>query len=92
LCLSIGALIQLRGLENINHLVTKGLFSKIRHPMYVGFILWIIGWAIYHGAVISLFVGFVAIGNILYWKRLEEKELESTYREVYLEYRKRTWF
>jgi len=56
--LSIEAVIQLKGLENINHLVTTGLFSKIRHPMYDGFILWILGWAIYHGAVISLLVGF----------------------------------
>ena len=90
--LSIGAVVQLKGVENINHLVTNGLFAKIRHPMYVGFILWIFGWAIYHGAVISLFVGFVAIANILYWKKIEEEELESNYGEAYLEYRKRTWF
>jgi protein-S-isoprenylcysteine O-methyltransferase Ste14 len=43
LVLAIGATIQLRGVENINNLVTKGLFSKIRHPMYLGFILWIFG-------------------------------------------------
>ena len=85
-------MIQLKGLENINHLVTTGLFSKIRHPMYDGFILWILGWAIYHGAVISLLVGFVGIGNILYRRRQEERELESNYVEVYLDYRKRTWF
>jgi protein-S-isoprenylcysteine O-methyltransferase Ste14 len=60
--------------------------------MYMGFILWIFGWAIYHGAVISLFVGFVAIGNIFYWKRLEEREMESTYGEVYVGYRNSTWF
>ena len=90
--LAIGAVIQLKGVENIDHLVTNGLFSKIRHPMYVGFILWIFGWAIYHGAVISLFVGLVAIVNILYWKRLEEGEMESKYGETYLEYRKRTCF
>ena len=90
--LAIGAVIQLKGVENIDHLVTNGLFSKIRHPMYVGFILWILGWAIYHGAVISLFVGLVAIVNILYWKRLEEGEMESKYGETYLEYRKRTCF
>jgi protein-S-isoprenylcysteine O-methyltransferase Ste14 len=90
--LTIGTVIQLRGVENINHLVTKGLFSKIRHPMYFGFILWILGWAIYHGALISLFLGFVAICNIFFWKRSEERELESVYGEIYLEYRKRTWF
>ena len=92
LILAIGALIQLRGLENINHLVTTGLFSRIRHPMYVGFILWIFGWAVYHGAILSLILGFVTIGNIIYWKRLEEKEMESNYGEVYLKYRKNTWF
>jgi len=90
--LAIGAVIQLRGVENINHLVTKGLFSRIRHPMYVGFIFWIFGWAIYHGAVLSLLVGFVAIGNIFYWKRIEERELESAYGEIYSEYRKTAWF
>lgn len=92
LVLAIGATIQLRGVENINNLVTKGLFSKIRHPMYFGFILWIFGWAIYHGAALSLLLGFVAIGNIFYWQRLEERELESKYGKVYLEYRNNTWF
>jgi hypothetical protein len=34
LVLAIGALVQLRGLENVKHLVTGGLFARIRHPMY----------------------------------------------------------
>jgi hypothetical protein len=37
--LALGALIQLRGLEDIDHLVAGGLFSKLRHPMYAGFLL-----------------------------------------------------
>ena len=90
--LTIGGVVQLRGLENINHLVTTGLFSKLRHPMYTGFILWILGWAIYHGAVLSLVFGCVGIGNILYWRRLEEENLESWYGEDYRRYRQGTWF
>jgi protein-S-isoprenylcysteine O-methyltransferase Ste14 len=90
--LAIGAFVQLRGLENIDHLVTTGLFSKLRHPMYTGFILWILGWAIFHGAVVSLVVGFVGIGNILYWRRLEDRNMEEMYGEVYKEYRQKTWF
>jgi len=90
--LAIGAMVQLRGVENINHLVTTGLFSKLRHPMYTGFILWILGWPIYHGAVISLVIGFVGIGNILYWRRLEEENLESWYGKDYRAYRQGTWF
>ena len=90
--LSIGALIQLKGVENIEHLVSAGLFSRLRHPMYAGFILWIFGWAIYNGALLSLIVGFVGICNILYWRRLEEVELELRYGENFRSYRKETWF
>lgn len=90
--LSIGALVQLKGVENIKRLVTTGLFSKLRHPMYVGFILWICGWSIYQGAALSLIPGFLGIGSILYWRRLEEHDLESRYGEDYRQYRARSWF
>jgi protein-S-isoprenylcysteine O-methyltransferase Ste14 len=90
--LAIGAVVQLRGVENIDHLVTTGLFFRIRHPMYTGFILWILGWATYHGAVLSLVIGFVGIGNILYWRQLEEEALKSSYGGDYRVYRERTWF
>ena len=92
LALMIGGLAQLRGLENIDHLVTTGLFSRLRHPMYAGFVLWIAGWVVRHGAVASLAVGFVCIGNILYWRSLEESALESRYGEDYRVYRQGTWF
>ena len=90
--LAIGGVVQLRGVENIRHLVTTGLFSKLRHPMYTGFILWILGWATYHGAVVSFFLGLLGIGNILFWRRTEEENLESRYGPDYREYRKKTWF
>jgi protein-S-isoprenylcysteine O-methyltransferase Ste14 len=92
LALAIGAIIQLRGLENIDHLVTTGLFSRIRHPLYTGFILWILGWGVFNGAGLSLAVGLIGIGNILYWRWLEEKALLSRYGGVYQKYRVRTWF
>ena len=91
LILAIGGVAQLRGLENISHLVTTGLYSKLRHPIYTGFILWILGWAIYHGAVVSFFIGCAGIVNILYWRRLEEKDLESWYGDDYRRYRQGTW-
>lgn len=92
LVLAIGGMIQLRGVENIDHLVTTSLFAKIRHPMYTGFLLWIFGWAIYHGALLSLLFGLAAVGDILFWRALEEKNLLVEYGDVYLAYRKRTWF
>ena len=90
--LALGALIQLRGLEDIDHLVTGGLFSKLRHPMYTGFIFWIVGWSVYHGAAVSLLVGVLGIANILYWRRLEDASMESRYGNLYREYREGTWF
>jgi protein-S-isoprenylcysteine O-methyltransferase Ste14 len=92
LALAFTALFQLRGVENIDHLVTTGLFSLIRHPMYTGFILWIVGWSVYHGAAISLVAGIVGIANIVFWGRLEEQRLRSLYGERYLQYRGQTLF
>jgi protein-S-isoprenylcysteine O-methyltransferase Ste14 len=90
--LAIGALLQLRGVENINHLVTTGLFAKLRHPMYTGFILWILGWSTYCSAIASLAVGLIGIANILYWRRLEEARLLERYGDAYQQYRLTTWF
>jgi protein-S-isoprenylcysteine O-methyltransferase Ste14 len=90
--LAIGGLVQLRGLENIDHLVTTGLYSRLGHPMYAGFLLWIAGWIVAYGAVVSLAVGVACIGNVLYWRRLEERALESSYGDVYWKYRRGTWF
>ncbi len=90
--LALGALMQLRGVENIDHLVTTGFFARLRHPMYTGFMLWIVGWALFHSAPMSLMVGLVGIANVLYWRHLEENHLEASYGERYLEYSRRTWF
>jgi len=92
LALAVGGLVQLRGLENIDHLVTTGMYARLRHPMYTGFILWIVGWVVRYGAVVSLAVGLVCIGNILYWRRLEEAALAAHYGEDYRSYRRKTWF
>lgn len=90
--LAVGGVWQLRGVENIDHLVTSGLFARIRHPMYVGFLLWILGWGLYQGAAASLAIGTLGIASILWWRHLEERELESHYGEVYAEYQTSTWF
>ncbi len=90
--LAVGALFQLRGVEHIDHLVTGGLFAKIRHPMYTGFILWIFGWAVFHGAGASLIGGLAAIWSILYWRQNEERGMEEQYGAQYREYRLHTWF
>ncbi len=90
--LAVGALIQLRGVENIKHLVTVGLFRKLRHPMYLGFILWIVGWSIYHAAPVSLAIGLPGIASVLWWRHLEDMRLGKQFGNAYHEYRRATWF
>jgi len=64
----------------------------VRHPMYLGFMTWIVGWALAQGAIVSLAVGLAGIVNIFFWRHLEEQHLESCYGDVYRAYRAKTWF
>jgi protein-S-isoprenylcysteine O-methyltransferase Ste14 len=92
LAVSVGALVQLKGVENIDHLVTKGLFAVTRHPMYLGFVLWIVGWSLYNAASVSFFAGCLGIVNILFWRHLEEEKMSARYGEVYRQYQMKTLF
>lgn len=72
-------------------LITHGIYSRIRHPMYLAFILWLIGMPIFYGGYLSLAIGLVLTANVLFWRHLEEKELISRF-SGYREYRSRTIF
>ncbi|MEI7492166.1 MAG: isoprenylcysteine carboxylmethyltransferase family protein [Bacteroidota bacterium] len=72
-------------------LITKGIYSKIRHPMYLGFILWLIGFPIFFGAVFSSLLSLIFIANVLFWRYLEEKELIERFPS-YMDYKKTTIF
>jgi protein-S-isoprenylcysteine O-methyltransferase Ste14 len=72
-------------------LITNGIYSKIRHPMYLGFILWLVGFPILFGAVYSSILALIFIANVLFWRYLEEQELEKRF-PTYLDYKKTTIF
>jgi protein-S-isoprenylcysteine O-methyltransferase Ste14 len=86
------ALLTIKTLENFDgDLITTGIYSKIRHPMYLGFILWSIGIPIFYGALISFVVSFLFIANILFWRYLEEIELDKRF-PAYKNYKIKTFF
>jgi len=84
------ALYTIKTLESYQgDLITKGIYSKIRHPMYLGFMLWLIGFPVFFGSLFSFILSFVFIANILFWRNLEEKELEKRFLS-YMDYKKTT--
>ncbi len=72
-------------------LVTDGLYKHIRHPMYLGEILMLLGAPVLGQNITTLFLSPVFIIQILIWRFLEEKEMVKEFPE-YREYKKRTWF
>jgi protein-S-isoprenylcysteine O-methyltransferase Ste14 len=86
------ALFTIKTLETYDgDLITKGIYSKVRHPMYLGFICWLIGTPVFYGAVFSSAFAVLFIANVLCWRHLEEIELEKRF-VGYKEYRAKTIF
>lgn len=73
------------------NLVTDGIYAHLRHPMYLGEILILLGAPVFGQGLLTLMLSPVFIIQILVWRYLEEKELMKEFPE-YAEYTKRTWF
>ena len=84
-------LVQFRGFSGPGRLVTSGLFRKVRHPMYVGFGLWVIGYPLHTGALTGLVLTTVGFFNVLFWRACEERRLVRAF-PGYEAYRAQTWF
>lgn len=73
-----------------NVLITDGIFSLMRHPIYTGILLFFGGYALVQGstykATITLFLWIL----FYYKSSYEETKLIARYTEVYLDYRKKT--
>ena len=86
------ALFTIKALETYEgDLITKGIYSKIRHPMYLGFVFWLAGFPVFNGALFAMVLAVVFIANVLFWRHLEEKELIDRFPD-YKEYAGKTFF
>lgn len=73
-------------------LVTTGLYSRIRNPIYVFSAMAIVGFIIFAGQLWWL-LAFAAILPIQVFRgRNEARVLEEEFGDAYREYRQRTWF
>lgn len=88
----ITALLTIKALESYEgDLITRGIYYKVRHPMYLAFILWLLGMPLYAGGYLVYILAIIFIANVLFWRYLEEMELVNRF-PGYLEYKKKTIF
>lgn len=69
-------------------LVTAGIYSIVRHPMYLGVITLAIGWSLFWGSILSLLFSLILI-VFLHFKIKEEEILLSKKYPEYNNYKSR---
>ncbi len=74
-------------------LVTRGLYARLRHPIYI------FGGLAYLGAFLALqdwgwLVAYVVFSGVVQYARVrrENRVLEAGFGQTYRDYRNRTWF
>ena len=58
---------KLKGFEDRGELKTDGIYSKIRNPMYLGFIIWVIGFPIFTRSLLTLVSSPVWVAFFIFW-------------------------
>jgi len=73
-------------------LVTSGIYSRIRNPIYVSGMIFLVGLVVILGRPKLLAVLLLLIPVQIIRARREAAVLEAKFGDAYREYRKRTWF
>lgn len=73
-------------------LVSTGIYSRIRNPIYFFGALMILGVIIWTGKPVLLLVYVILIPMQTIRARKESQVLEAKFGDAYLEYKRKTWF
>ena len=73
-------------------LVTRGVYSKIRNPIYIFSLVFLTGLALLVRRPLLLALGVVIVPMQIVRARREAAVLEEKFGEEYRQYRARTWF
>jgi protein-S-isoprenylcysteine O-methyltransferase Ste14 len=71
-------------------LITSGVYSKVRHPMYTGAILMMGGWVLMFGSLWSVPL-WLAFSLLYVVKSIKEERILAAHFPEYGKYRKKTW-
>lgn len=68
-------------------LVTQGFYAVVRNPIYLGEILWSLGWAVLWGSTAGVLLVPLWYAGFLLFVMLEEEDLEECLGEPYKRYK-----
>jgi protein-S-isoprenylcysteine O-methyltransferase Ste14 len=80
------------GVGDADSLVTTGIYSKIRHPMYIGLVLLHLGYPLIFKSFTGCLSTVLWALIIAVWTHFEEKNLERSFGQRYIQYKRQTWF
>ncbi len=70
-------------------LIISSFYKYTRNPIYLGEILWCLGWSIIHGSIIGVALVPVWWAGFLFLILIEEESLERANGSKYLDYKTR---
>ena len=70
-------------------LIAKNFYKYTRNPIYLGEILWCLGWSIIHGSIIGVALVPAWWSGFLFLILIEEESLERAIGTKYLDYKKK---
>jgi protein-S-isoprenylcysteine O-methyltransferase Ste14 len=85
----VSGLAELEPDRHRQQLVTTGIRSRVRHPIYLGHLCEIAAWCIGTGLVALYVLAVFALVTGTVMVRMEDRELEARFGEAYREYRDR---
>lgn len=78
---------------NLDHLVTAGPYRWCRHPLYVSFMVIVLGIDLVFGSPFGVLATLLLVlPSVIYRARLEEKALADRFGEEWEAYKERTRF
>ena len=85
----VSGLAELEPDRHDQQLITTGIRSRVRHPIYLGHLCEIIGWCIGTGLVALYVLAIFAMITGAVMIRMEDRELEARFGEAFRAYRDR---
>jgi protein-S-isoprenylcysteine O-methyltransferase Ste14 len=74
---------------NEQHLITSGIWARVRHPVYLGHLCEMLAWSMGTGLAVLFVLTAFAVVTGLVMIRLEDKELRTRFGAEYALYRGR---